>query len=169
MQCRSGAGRQKASSGATSASAAFRSAPCQAPGPYPSSMTRASTVASNPSGIVVLALVVVLMITSVCVTFSVGSDRASIIQRLTRGSLGKNCGRFGASFGAGRPERCPGASHGTRSGPRRRLDGRGRDLYFRSQGPSFRRTALACLHRHRCGGGVSVTLPLRGGGGGTGR
>src|SRR5215469_2519766 len=58
MLCRPGAGRQKAISGETSVSAAFRSAPCQAPGPYPSSRTR---VRNRASGVSETALLLVLM------------------------------------------------------------------------------------------------------------
>src|SRR5258705_7623557 len=64
MLWRPSAGRQKASASGTSARAAFKSEPCQAPGPYPSSTRRARTRASKPLGIAVLVLVAVLNETS---------------------------------------------------------------------------------------------------------
>src|SRR5437867_323626 len=64
MLWRPSAGRQNASGAGTSARAAFRSEPCQAPGPYPSSTMRARTRASKPLGIAVLVFVAVLNATS---------------------------------------------------------------------------------------------------------
>jgi hypothetical protein len=61
MLCRPGPGRENAVFAVTSARAARMSAPCQAPGPYPSSTMRAVTVASGIADIVVLTLDAVLI------------------------------------------------------------------------------------------------------------
>src|SRR5215471_16004212 len=62
MLWRSGLDRQNATSGATSDSAAFMSAPCQAPGPYPSRRMRGSTCVRASRGASVLVAVFVLIL-----------------------------------------------------------------------------------------------------------
>src|SRR5512133_1581392 len=62
MLWRPGPGRQNARRGVTAVSAARKSAPCQAPGPYPSSTIRRVTVGSSGVAIVVLAVIVSVMV-----------------------------------------------------------------------------------------------------------
>src|SRR6186997_1913325 len=61
MLCRPGWGLQKASCGVTSSSAALRSAPCHAPGPYPSCAMRVSAATSTTLFAAILVDVAVLI------------------------------------------------------------------------------------------------------------
>src|SRR5438105_15740154 len=62
MLCRPEDGRQNASSGETSASAALRSGPCHAAGPYPSSRMRVSNCASGVAGTAALLVLIKILL-----------------------------------------------------------------------------------------------------------
>src|SRR5207302_10063135 len=62
MLCRPEDGRQNASSGETSASAALRSGPCHAAGPYPSSRTRVSNCASGVAETAALLVLIKILL-----------------------------------------------------------------------------------------------------------